>query len=90
MAADSQWMAAIEERLKQGDERMGRIETGLAENTAATKDVLDVMEAAKTGFRVLGHMGTAAVWVGKLAAAGSAVWAAWYAITHGGKPPGGN
>jgi hypothetical protein len=37
--------------------------------------------------RVLGWMGTAASWLGRLAAAGLAIWGVLYAITHNGELP---
>lgn len=86
---DSEWIALIEQRLKNGDERMGRIEAELTRNTEATTEVLDLLTAAKGAFRVLGGLGAVARWLGGIAAACVAIWGLLYAITHGGRPPGG-
>jgi hypothetical protein len=81
------WMASIEQRLAAGDTRMAGIERELASNTEVTREIRDLMTAARVGFRVLGGLGTAAKWVGMLATAGLAIWAAAQAILHG-TPPG--
>jgi hypothetical protein len=86
---DSAWMALIDERLAAGDERMRKIETELTRNTDATTEVLDLLTAAKGAFRVFGAIGAGARWVGGIAAALIAVWGLLFAITHGGRPPGG-
>lgn len=86
---DSAWMAAIDERLANGDARMGKIEAELTRNTEATEEVRDLLAAAKGAFRVLGGIGAVARWVGGIAAAIVALWGLLYAITHGGRPPGG-
>lgn len=86
---DSEWMALIDERLARGDARMSKIEAELTRNTEATTEVLDLLTAAKGAFRVLGGIGAVARWVGGIAAAGVAVWGLLYAVTHGGRPPGG-
>ena len=93
---DSKWMeeiaqriqrgdersSRIEERLRDGSDRMSRIEDELAENTAITKEVRDLMTTAR-GFWAVG------IGAGKVAAAVGALYGLVYALTHGGKPPGG-
>lgn len=79
---------AIEDRLDAGARRMNAMQTELTANTAVTAEVRDILDTVRSGLRVLGGLGTLAVWIGKLAAAGAAVSALWYAITHGGQSPG--
>ena len=100
---DTRWGDNIEDRLDSGDERMERIEADLSRladhvaslhaelqrNTVTTTEVRDLLDAAKGAFRALDGMGRVLAWVGRIAAAGVAIWGAIYAITHGGRPPGG-
>ena len=83
------WMAAAEERLKAGDERMTAFEQKLDKNTSITQEVYELLLTAKGAFKFFSAMGTVVGWMGKLAAAGIAIWGAFYALTHGGRPPGG-
>lgn len=85
---------AIEDELRQGRERMGRIEASVAENTALTREgtavtqeVRELMELGKAGFKVLGWLGAGAKWLGVIATAGVALYSAFYAATHGGRLP---
>ena len=101
---DTRWGEEIELRLDRGSERMQRIEAELARhteqldqlqadlqrNTAATEEVRDLLEAAKGAFRALNGIGIVVRWVGGIAGAGVAIWGAIYALTHGGRPPGGH
>ena len=101
---DTRWGEEIEGRLDRGSERMARIEAELSRqteqlnqlqadlkrNTAATEEVRDLLDAAKGAFRALNGLGIAFGWLGRVAAAGVAIWGAVYAITHGGRPPGGH
>jgi len=79
---------AIEGRLDRGSDRMRSIELELRENTTTTREVRDLLEIGRSGFKVLGWFGKAVKWFGGLAAAGGALWTAIYMATHGGKPPG--
>jgi hypothetical protein len=54
----------------------------LADNTEITQSVRDAVTAG----RVAGHL---IKWAGVIAAAISAVYGAWWAVTHIGHPPGG-
>jgi len=81
-------MQLVKERLDSGARRMNAMQTELTANTAVTAEVRDILDAGRTGLRVRGGLGTAAAWLGKLAAAAVAIWGAFYAITHGGQPPG--
>lgn len=80
-------LAAIEERLNLGHARMDALESAVQRNTELTQDILSIMDTAKAGFRALGWLGVGVRWLGGLAAAGVAIYAAIYAITHGGQPP---
>lgn len=87
-------LTAIHARLNAGEVRMRRIEeqveentTLTRENTELTKDIKELLYAARLGFKVIGGLGALAKWLGMVAAAGVAMWSAWYAITHGGVPP---
>lgn len=81
-------MSAMKERLDSGARRMNAMQTELSANTAVTTEVRDILDTVRSGLKVLGGLGTFASWVGKLAAAGAAIYAFFYAITHGGTPPG--
>lgn len=101
---DTRWGEEIEDRLDRGSERMQRIEAelarqteqltqlqaSLAKNTEVTQEIRDLFDAARGAFRALNGIGIAFGWLGRLAAAGVAIWGAIYAITHGGRPPGGH
>lgn len=85
--ASDDTLAAIEERLNIGHARMDALESAVQRNTELTQDILSIMDTAKAGFRALGWLGVGVRWLGGLAAAGVAIYAAIYAITHGGQPP---
>ena len=74
----------IDDRLDAGSRRMQAIERQLQENTDLTRDVLQVMEIARSGLRVLGALGTAAGWLSRFTAAGLAIWAFVQAVKSGG------
>lgn len=74
---------SIEDRLDKGDKRMGGLEASLAENTAATKEVLEIVTMAKGFFKVLGHIGNAIKWIAGFGAAAGALWTTW---PHGTPP----
>lgn len=78
---------AIRRRLDNGEARFMKIEEGqaqlktaMAENTEITKDIRDAVTAGRVATKVV-------KWVGGLAIAGSAIWASFYQLTHGGKLP---
>lgn len=65
-------------------DRVGRLEHGLAENTAATKriesdtsEMLELFKLSKSGFKVLGHIGSAIKWAAGIAAAVATAWVAF-------------
>lgn len=80
-------LSAIHDRLNAGERRMKGIEEQIEENTSLTRDIRDLLSAARLGFKVLGGIGIAVKWIGVIAAAGVAIWSAFYAITHGGATP---
>lgn len=78
---------AIKKQLDDGASRMSGIERDLAtvtemtqENTTITKEIKELLDAAKLGFKVLGGLGAALKWAAGIAAA----LAALYALLHGG------
>lgn len=81
-------MQEVKDCLQKGDNRMASLETELTTNSTVTAEVRDILSVAKVGLRVLGGVGVLVRWVGYLAAAGAAIYSAWYMATHGGKPPG--
>ena len=68
-------------------QRMASIEEELKLNTDITGEVRDLLHTARSGMRVLGWLGTAASWLGRLAAAAVAMWGLFYALTHNGELP---
>lgn len=80
-------LAAIDELRKeqaQLREEMRKNAELTAQNTAATNEIVDLFQAAKGAFRVIGWVGTAVKWVGAVTAAGGGLW---YLVTHGFIPP---
>ena len=80
-------LADIDQRLARGDTRMASIEADLAGNTAITREIRDLMDAARAGLRMLGGIGQVAKWAGMVATAAVAIYTAVYMLTHGGQPP---
>ena len=79
-------------RLDAIESRMDALDLAMKGNTAATlegnrdvRELLEIFQAVKGGFKVLGWLGTAAKWVAALVGAAGAVYAAWHTAT-GGKP----
>lgn len=84
----------IHERLDRGAEKMdaqgegiGALRQELAANTATTNEVRELLAVGKSGLKVLGWLGLAGKWLGTLATAGVAIYAAIYAVTHNGQLP---
>lgn len=94
-------LADVHKRLENGDQRFESIEKvqrdqaeqllkqgeALNENTAITKEVRDILDTAKTGFKVLGGLGAFGKWVMYVAGGVTAVWGLITAILHGVPPP---
>lgn len=70
----------IRSRLDLGDQRMGQIELALKDNTEITRDIRDAVTATRVATKVIR-------WLGALALACSALYAAIYQATHDGKLP---
>ena len=79
-------MQAARERQQQSL-RMTQIEDLLAQNTAMTAQMLDVVKAVKGGIKVLGWIGVGAKWLAGIAAAVTAIYTLIYMATHGGSKP---
>jgi hypothetical protein len=57
------------------------------ETAEVTKDIKEVIDAARMGFKVIGGIGTIARWAGAIAFAIGTIWGLVYAAMHGGAPP---
>jgi hypothetical protein len=90
-------IAAINERLRQGSERMDRIEASMAANTDMTRDVHEVILAARSGFAAIAKFGRglaitggwiakAVRWLAPVVIAVVAIYHGIGALVHGGKP----
>ncbi|QOR55297.1 MAG: hypothetical protein SHS37scaffold220_66 [Phage 67_12] len=90
-------IAAIHERLEQGSDRMDRIEASMADNTDMTRDVHEVILAARSGFAAIAKFGRglaitggwiakAARWLAPVVVAVVAIYHGVQTLLHGGKP----
>jgi len=79
---------SIEARLDRGSDRMQAIELELRDNTTTTREVRELLELGRNGFKVLGWIGTVARWLTAIAAAAAAIWGLFHMGDAGGKPPG--
>lgn len=70
-------------RLNAGEKRMQNIERALEDNTAITRDIKDILDAARVGFKVLGGLGAVFKWAGIVAGALVAIWSFILAVSHG-------
>jgi len=70
-------VGTIEDQLDRGAARMGEIERALADNTAATREVLEIVSMGKSFFRVLGVIGSGVKWLAGMATVVAAAYAAW-------------
>jgi hypothetical protein len=77
-------VVSIEDRLDRGDKRMGSIEKDLADNTAATREVLEIVTMGRSFFKVAGQVGNFIKWSLSGVAALGAAYAAWK--QGGGRP----
>lgn len=81
-------------RLDSIESRMDALDAALKGNTAATlegnrdvRELLEIFQAVRGGFKVLGWLGTAAKWIAAVVGAAGALWAVWHNATGGsGKP----
>lgn len=87
LAEIAQSLEQINGRFVRDSDRMDTMQRELSENTAVTTDVRDVLDAGRSGLKVLGWLGQAAKWLGVLAASALSVWGLWAAIKSGGPKP---
>jgi hypothetical protein len=73
-------------RLRVGEDRMNNMESLIKQNTILTQEVRDILELGKSFFKILNLLGKLIKWVGGIAAAVGAVYAAWNNLP----PPGGH
>lgn len=77
-------MQIVEQRFADGSARMGRIEKALAENTAATTEIRDILQLGKAFFRLADLFGKLVKWG---AAVAVPLLAVYTAIKSDGKLP---
>lgn len=84
---------SIHGRLDALEKRVEGIERGIEKNTEATlegnrdaREILELFQNVRGGFKVLGWLGAAAKWVAAIAAMFSALWVLWHQM-HGGPKP---
>lgn len=80
-------LAAIERRLDRGSERMGAIESDVAENTAITREIRELLELCRSGLRILGYLGAVARWAMPIVGLCGVAYGWYQAIRHGSAPP---
>lgn len=96
-ASDSDWRLYVERRLLEGEERMQKLEQGLDVNTGLTRDVHEVILAARSGFAAIAKFGRglaitgtwiakAVRWLAPLVVAVVAIYHGIQTLLHGGKP----
>jgi hypothetical protein len=73
-----QRLLAIEQRLDRGAVRMTAMQQEIADNTEVTKEVRDILQTFRTGFKVAGWIGTGAKWVASISAAVAGLWALFH------------
>jgi hypothetical protein len=80
-----------ESALQRNTMKFEGIETKLDENTEATSKILVIIQYGETFFKFVRTIGKVLAftikWTARMAGWGMAIWAALYAITHGGKQP---
>jgi len=80
-------LPAAPERLLEIERRLAALEASMVVNTELTREIRDVIAAARLGLRVLGALGTLVRWIGGLAAAALAIWGLVQAMKTGVPPP---
>ena len=68
---------SIEDRLDKGAQRMRLMEESLEANTAATKEVLEIVSMGKSFFKLAGLFGNAIKWLAGIATVVAAAYTAW-------------
>ncbi len=85
MARQDEVKAAVLGKFAEGEKRMNALQeeiTGLKESVGT---LLEILEAAKGGFKFLGWLGVGAKWVGGVAGALTAIWLFVQTVKSGGK-----
>lgn len=88
------WRQHVEDRLKDGGERMARMEQSLAENTASTKaietntaDLVDAFSNLQAALKVLNWIGRLAKPLGYIVAFVAATLTLYQSLKSGHPPP---
>lgn len=95
---DAAWRKSVEERFRVGDRLFKSLRSEMKANTEITSEIRDVVLTGKSLFKFAARVGRFFVWCGHalyavmrvggvIAAAGTAIWAAVWAATHGGSAP---
>lgn len=71
-------LALIEQRLDKGSRKMDLLSEEMAENTAVTREVKEILDTVKVGLKFIGVIGNAVKWVGGVVTAAAAVVGAWH------------
>lgn len=90
--ADQKWREEVENRLKDGESRMNKLDDDIAENTRITSeikrdiaDLITAFESVKGAFRVLELVGSLAKPLSYITMFLGAIAGLWYTIKGGGK-----
>lgn len=82
--AEDPWRHDISQSINLLKSQHSEIRTAVDHNTtitneikANTDEIIDFFKAGKGFFRAMGYVGSVAKWLGAVAAAVTAVWAAW-------------
>lgn len=77
-------------RLEAIESRVDLIERAVKENTVATlegnrdtREVLEMIQAVRLGFKVLGWLGSAAKWLAGVGGAAAALYTLWHSLGSG-------
>ena len=85
-AAGLQYLAGclerVDARLDRGSERMDLMQAELSKNTQVTTEVRELLELGRAGFKVLGFLGRATIFLGKATVAIGAIGGGLLALAH--------
>lgn len=82
----SEEIASIKARLDAIELAQKQAFAATLEGNRDAREMLEIFQAVKGGFKVLGWLATAAKWVGWLAGGAAAVYGLWQ-VMHGSVPP---
>jgi hypothetical protein len=77
----------IHERLDKGSARMDLMQAELTRNTEVTTEVRELLTTFKSGFKVAGWIGRAAVWLKNLVLLGLALLGLYHGVIPGHNTP---